>query len=302
MYLHEDKDLFKTAISNSAYTYHLEESYVEKDYYLFLVLKELSIKLPTLMFKGGTSLSKCQKVINRFSEDLDISLAQERINKRPRKRVKEAIKAVCLDLGLEITNLEHTESDKDYNKYIIDFHQVYESPSLKPYLSIETVYMVKNYPFEQKSMSSFIGDYLCSSGNEKLAKEYNLEPFMITTQTLSRTLADKIFALCDYYLENRITRNSRHIYDIYKILQFVPLDDDFKILFNQVREDRIISKSKTPSASRDIDIPLLLQEIIEKDIYKEDYLKSTSLVLYEDISYEKALTSLKDLIDSKVLQ
>ena len=44
---------------------------IEKDYYVTLVLCELAKQVPDLLFKGGTSLSKCHKIIDRFSEDID---------------------------------------------------------------------------------------------------------------------------------------------------------------------------------------------------------------------------------------
>ena len=50
---------------------------LEKDFWVCWTLKEL-FRLPTmgehLIFKGGTSLSKIFKVINRFSEDIDVSI------------------------------------------------------------------------------------------------------------------------------------------------------------------------------------------------------------------------------------
>src|SRR5580704_16392975 len=50
---------------------------VEKDFWVCWTLKEL-FRLPTmgehLIFKGGTSLSKVFKIINRFSEDIDVSI------------------------------------------------------------------------------------------------------------------------------------------------------------------------------------------------------------------------------------
>lgn len=53
--------------------------------------------------------------------------------------------------------------------------------------------------------------------NKLLIAEYGLEPFDMTLQSLERTFADKVFALCDYYMNKRIKRNSRHIYDIYML-------------------------------------------------------------------------------------
>ncbi len=34
--------------------------------------------------------------------------------------------------------------------------------------------------------------------------EYHINPFEMKVQGLDRTLVDKVFAICDYYLQNRI--------------------------------------------------------------------------------------------------
>ncbi len=54
---------------------NLPEASLEKDYWVCWTLREL-FELPewgtSITFKGGTSLSKCWGLINRFSEDIDI--------------------------------------------------------------------------------------------------------------------------------------------------------------------------------------------------------------------------------------
>ncbi len=52
---------------------------IEKDWWVTLTLKALfqSAFATQLVFKGGTSLSKCWKLIERFSEDIDIALDPE---------------------------------------------------------------------------------------------------------------------------------------------------------------------------------------------------------------------------------
>ena len=77
MNLHFDKNAF-TVILN---TIHERTGYrtdvLEKDYYVVLVLKELSgfqkEGLPAY-FKGGPALYKALKTTNRFSEDIDLSV------------------------------------------------------------------------------------------------------------------------------------------------------------------------------------------------------------------------------------
>jgi predicted nucleotidyltransferase component of viral defense system len=55
----------------------LSEKIIEKDFWVCWTLKKL-FALPEigeyLIFKGGTSLSKAYKIIERFSEDIDISI------------------------------------------------------------------------------------------------------------------------------------------------------------------------------------------------------------------------------------
>lgn len=83
---------------------------LEKDFWVCWTLKE-SFRLPTigehLIFKGGTSLSKVFKIIERFSEDIDVSIDRNFLgfgganepeaggsNKEKQRRI-EALKAAC---------------------------------------------------------------------------------------------------------------------------------------------------------------------------------------------------------------
>lgn len=69
MNLHTNKELFKDAIQATAQDLKLREIYVEKDYWVTLALFEIfnSDLGKEVVFKGGSSLSKCYKVIERFS-------------------------------------------------------------------------------------------------------------------------------------------------------------------------------------------------------------------------------------------
>ena len=84
----------------------------EKDFWVCWSLKRLyTIEgLPRLLFKGGTSLSKCFKIIRRFSEDIDIGIERADIGladadrpsedmgskrlKRARKRLRAPARAL----------------------------------------------------------------------------------------------------------------------------------------------------------------------------------------------------------------
>lgn len=69
-------DLFRIAAEASGLTPAL----IEKDFWVCWTLQRLfalPVTAPHLLFKGGTTLSKVYKVIQRFSEDIDISVSRE---------------------------------------------------------------------------------------------------------------------------------------------------------------------------------------------------------------------------------
>lgn len=67
MYLHkDDKELLRDIIVTVSERTGIDESIVEKDYYVTMILKELVQRNPNVVFKGGTSLSKAYHVIDRL--------------------------------------------------------------------------------------------------------------------------------------------------------------------------------------------------------------------------------------------
>ena len=70
----KDRDVL---FSKYAFDYGKNKAIVEKDFWVTLVLDYLFHKCEYkdyFIFKGGTSLSKCFNIIERFSEDIDLIL------------------------------------------------------------------------------------------------------------------------------------------------------------------------------------------------------------------------------------
>lgn len=105
---------------------------------------------------------------------------------------------------------------------------------------------------------------------------------------MERTFVDKVFAVCDYKIENIRNRESRHLYDICKLLEKVELNPQLGELIDKVREDRMKSKNN-PSAQLQYNIPEMLREIIRSKFYESDYKNITQKLLYEDVSYSYAI-------------
>lgn len=105
---------------------------------------------------------------------------------------------------------------------------------------------------------------------------------------MERTFIDKIFAICDYRIQDMQDRDSRHLYDVCKLLGQVNLDEKLDKLIDDVREDRMKSPNN-PSAQLDYNIPKMLNEIIESRFYESDYKNITQKLLYENIDYDYAV-------------
>ena len=83
-------------------------------------------------------------------------------------------------------------------------------------------------------------------------------------------------------------RDSRHLYDICKLLPVIKMDLKLNELIDTVRNDRMHSKNN-PSAQLEYNIPEMLKEIISSRFYESDYRNVTQKLLYEDISYDYAI-------------
>lgn len=151
------------------------------------------------------------------------------------------------------------------------------------------------FPTVIRMADNYIYRFLKMTERKDLAEEFDLMPFEITTQSIERTLIDKIFALCDYYLSDKIDRHSRHLYDIYKILEYAVPDSSLPELVQEVwslREPLPVCLS----AKKEVCINDLLAEIIDKKIYRHDYETITSKLLFTYLPYETVVGGIGEII------
>lgn len=75
-YLQLSEDERREVIQRAAVDSWMAEDVLEKDIWLVWILQQLFAMpdLPDMAFKGGTALSKVFGVIERFSEDVDVSV------------------------------------------------------------------------------------------------------------------------------------------------------------------------------------------------------------------------------------
>lgn len=299
MYLHkEDKELFHDIVVTVSERSGIEESIVEKDYYVTMILKELTFRNPDVVFKGETSLSKAYQAIERFSEDIDITF-EEHIGEARRKKIKyNLMEPISEVLGLPIENWDKVESDKDYNHYDFLYDSIIsaEKNVLRPYVKLETALMTYSYPTEEREITSIVYEYLKDTDPD-IINEFELTPFVMKTQSLVRTFIDKLFAVCDYYMNGKAVRNSRHLYDIYKLRPWIAIDDQFRGLVKEVRRQRADMNIKiAPSARENVDIFKVAEKIVQTEFYSRDYEQSTMKLISDTVSYGEVINCYFDTI------
>jgi len=255
MKLHKNIKLFRDAIVATSQAIQIPEIYVEKDYWttlaLYIIFKSEIGK--QTVFKGGTALSKCNRLIDRFSEDIDIVLLKqenERGNqlKNRLKQITKIVETVLPEIEIKgITNKKGMirKTAHQYNKtFTGHFGQIREN------IIIEATWLGSFEPYETGNVSTLIYEMIAQTNQIKIAKDYNLEPFKVNVLSPKRTLCEKIMSLVRFsFTENPIIdlgNKIRHIYDIHKILENRAFNkffqsNEFERLILKVANDDIIS-------------------------------------------------------------
>lgn len=309
MKLHENKKGFRQIVAAVSQETFIPEEQVEKDYFVSVLLQKMVERAPDIVFKGGTSLSKCYKLINRFSEDIDINFKE---NANPTqgemRKLKETILAAIQDAQLELTNLDNIRSRRIHNIYEVKYPNLIEhTGTMKEHLLVETFLAYKSFPCEKRMVSSYILDFLIENEETQIIKEYEIEKFEINVQSLERTFVDKVFAILDYVEAERIDKNSRHLYDLHMIWHEIghTLEpENFYKLFNAVLIERSRDSKRNVSAQNGYKILDKLNEMINKEPYREDYESITVQLMYKEedvIPYDHVIETLKTIISSNLI-
>lgn len=245
MNLHENKTLFRQAVQSTADRMNIAPVYVEKDYWVTYALQIIfSDEIgKDSVFKGGTALSKCFRIIDRFSEDIDLIVVRregENDNqmKSKLKNICNLVSAVLPEVEIpEITNKKgmNRKTAHTYSKeFKGDFGQV------RDVIVLESSWLGHPEPFTQKVMHSYIGEMMFQTEQDNLAGEYGMVPFPINVLEPIRTICEKIMSLVRFsYGENPmedLKRKIRHTYDLYKLLS----EETYSAFFNSEDFERMM--------------------------------------------------------------
>ncbi|WP_117161002.1 nucleotidyl transferase AbiEii/AbiGii toxin family protein [Paraliobacillus sp. X-1268] len=196
MNLHENKEVFQEVVEAASDEFNLQPFQVEKDYYVSLLLKNLQEVVPNLVFKGGTSLSKCYDVIHRFSEDIDLSINFDggKLTSGPlKKQQKSLIQSITETIDkLDFTLLNDEKEDpirskRHFNKYRVGYNRTYKDETdfqMLDHILIETSLGFKPFPCEIRVVSNYITRLLETENLIYLIEEYNMAPFSMNIQSI----------------------------------------------------------------------------------------------------------------------
>ena len=244
MNLHLNKELFREYIDNLNIRTNIDRDIIEKDYYVCSILKELSKQQNELQsyFKGGTAIYKILDTMNRFSEDIDLTvkILPEQSNTKNKKRLKESA------LGYKIPELELSKDECIDNKGSVTgvyrYNSIYETNNEPLHragiIQVEATSFTVSEPYQKYTIEPLI--YKLSNENEKniLESQFEISKFDINIIKLERMFIDKIFAAEFYYIRKMYKDVSKHLYDISVLSQNENIE---KLLKNKNEMEKLIS-------------------------------------------------------------
>lgn len=255
MKLHLDKKLFRQAVQFTSDQMQIPTIFVEKDYWVTYALFTIfhhKIGSDTV-FKGGTALSKCYNIIERFSEDIDLVVLRRKGESNNKLTTKiRMISGVVNNVlpEIEIAGLTHKmgmnrKTAHTYNKeFKGDFGQVRDA------IVVEATWLGYFEPYTTKSVCSFVGEMMMNNKQSEIAKEQDLLPFNVLVLEPSRTICEKIMSLVRFsYGEEPITdlkNKIRHVYDLNQLLSEKELltffkSKEFDSMLLKVAQDDVVS-------------------------------------------------------------
>lgn len=318
MNLHQNSSIFQEAVNFTAQQMNIPPEFVEKDYWVTFVLFHIfsnEIGKETV-FKGGTALSKCYNIIERFSEDIDLVVLRregESNNKLTTKirKISDIVNKVLPEIQIEGLTQKMGMNRKTAHTYDKEFKGGYSQ--IRDVIVIEATWLGHYEPYTTKMINSFVGQMMLDNHQYEIAKKFNLLPFELFALEPIRTLCEKIMSLVRFsYGElplNDLKNKIRHTYDLHQLLQkkeFLDFfhSDDFEILLLKVANDDVVSfKNNNQWLTHHPNDALVFKDLdslwVElKGVYKGEFRN----LVYGDFPHEKNIKETLEMIKHRLLE
>lgn len=226
---------------NTAQQTGLHEAIIEKDFWVCLTLDHLFHHSPwkaAFTFKGGTSLSKCYGLIQRFSEDIDLILdwrvlgyglhepwaprsntKQDQFNKEANERAEQFLRDTLLpSLRSEFSVILGMEADlyidpDDEQTICFRYPSIFKTESILQVIRLEIGALAAWTPSQPREIRPYAA--------ERYPAAFQQANTVVLTAAAERTFWEKVTIL--HHEANRPehlpmpSRYSRHYYDLYCI-------------------------------------------------------------------------------------
>ena len=300
----------------------LSPQIIEKDWWVTAVLRAL-FALPyaeNLSFKGGTSLSKCYNLIERFSEDIDIAVNRKKpdftkTNTRLRNDLRRATcsfvrETLQFDLAKQLENTGLNPADFSVKVNItpitttdpeiieVEYDSLFaEDNYIKRKVIIEISGRSMREPLQVVELQSMIDEQFPN-------EEFTEKPFEVQAVVPERTFLEKICLLHEEFAKSqeliRTERMSRHLYDLVQIMDTPVVEKALtdKNLYNSIVEHRRIF-----IGLKEFDYSTLAPETIKIvppeniiDLWKTDYETMQGTMIYgSSLPFNKLIDKIKHL-------
>lgn len=309
MNLQVNEENFKALIEVVSEYYNIDEKIIEKDYWVTYCLSRLLSfnRKDMIIFRGGTSLTKCYKDLKRFSEDIDLSVnkTNELSTSQLKKLITDVEKHICSEF--QECNSSLNIKQGAYRNVEYTYPTIFKGSELREMnsnLKIETVTFLTPNPFEKRFVNSIIYNYLKEKKLEEFIKAYNLEPFEINVLSIYRTLMDKMVSLVrmSYNTGSKeLLSKTRHLYDLHltydEVKDFYLNKEHLSEIVSLVRVDEENSRFKDeyPYLEKWSNAPIfeIIYEKQIEDSYKFNFGKE---FVYGNLpAYSKVVDTLKKI-------
>ena len=318
MILHEDKKKFHSAIQMAAEALKIKPHFVEKDYWICRSLQQMvrSDASHHAIFKGGTSLTKAYNIGARFSEDIDVAIADAHLMSGNQLKTTIRRTAHSMTDGLvEVVKPNYTSKGSHYHKAYYAYPTISDVPTTSAVRSGELLLEINSfanpYPWEMRTIRCFITEFMLLSGNDVFVEQFDMADIEVPVLDCRRTLTEKLVSLmrcslADDYLP-QMTAKIRHFYDLYYLLhdeacQAYIHSDEFRADFQSLLEHDRQSFSKPDGwQTRPLNqSPLIVDLHATWQLLQPTYLNELPDLAYRDIpsvdAVEESIATLLSLI------
>ncbi|WP_266206377.1 nucleotidyl transferase AbiEii/AbiGii toxin family protein [Pontibacter kalidii] len=276
MNLHQNPEVFRDAITATAEALQIRDVYVEKDYWVTLVLYRLahSPYVEQAIFKGGTSLSKAYNLIERFSEDIDLAINADEgmTNNQVMQLIRKISKEITKDM-VEVDDPHRTSKGSRFRKTLHDYGASVQGDygQATDKILVEINSFASPNPHQLMPIKTYISQFMAQRGLLEMIRQYELEPFEVNVVSLERTFTEKVLALVRAsYAENPVDElgsKIRHVYDLHAMLKapavtaFLHSEDFFEMIQAVQADDARNSEFQGDWAQQPLDACLLFADV-----------------------------------------